>query len=203
MPVANINLFNTGGATTHNFTLKGSRSGPIPGNYTSSKKAPSFLSNLKKIGEGFKGAGSLVPLAMRIYGTGISVKGIREAGKRMEVQSEVEALNAEISASEAQEQAFQEERLYRRHVDRLRGTQKARAAMSGLQVEGFNFVDMATLIESSGEIENIRKTGKRAARRSMSQASTLRITGKARRLTAEEDARRTLLSSAYDSFRSI
>ncbi len=137
------------------------------------------------------------PLALQVYGTQQAVKGARESGKRSQRQAEIEGLRGEIAASEDRENAAQEEVIFRKNIERLRGTQVARRAMSGLTIEGMDYVDIATMTNAMEDIENIRKKGKQAARNNLTRGGTLRMMGKSRRIEAEQSAGRSLLSGLH------
>lgn len=140
--------------------------------------------------------------ALSLAAGALSAVGSIASGSAQARASEANAQISEQNASLERRRSAEEERLFRRDLVRLKGSQATGFASSGVTLEGTPLLVLAeTAAEGEKEALAIRTGGAVASNRQLLQASSDRSTGKSARQAGFITGGGTLLGSAATVFK--
>ena len=134
--------------------------------------------------------------AASLIGTGFSALSSMEQGKNARATAEYNARMGEIKAQDVINQAAIEQEKQRQKINSLRGSQRASAGASGVDVDSGSFGDIGeqTVVLGEEDVQTIRNNAARAAWGYRAQSQLDIYQGRAIQGTSRLNAAGTLLS---------
>jgi len=148
--------------------------------------------------------GPTIAIVAMVAGTAMSMMGQIAQGQQQKRQYEYNAQIAAINAQEGLNRANETARRQRLELNRMKGTQKTRAAAAGVRVgEGSPlYIDMETEQEGAYQISLTKRAGQVEYAIGQSQAANFRSQGSAAATAGFMGAGASLLSGASSTYMS-